>query len=64
MNIDGHLLYNRGVNAFRDYAPVSYKSTDGFYRRFRWGRNLALFCLDERSFLQRHLEISAALTGE
>jgi alkaline phosphatase D len=48
--IDGELLYRRGVHAFRDYAPVSYSKRDGLYRKRRWGRNLELFFLDQRSF--------------
>jgi alkaline phosphatase D len=47
---DGEALYEAGVRAFRDYAPVSYNPRDGLYRRFRWGKNLELFFLDERSF--------------
>jgi alkaline phosphatase D len=48
--IDGEVLYQRGVKAFTDYAPVSYTSRDGIYRTHRWGRNLELFFLDQRSF--------------
>jgi alkaline phosphatase D len=47
---NGSTLYRAGVRAFRDYAPVSYTSRDGLYRSFRWGRNLEVFFLDERSF--------------
>jgi alkaline phosphatase D len=43
-------VYAPGVRAFRDYAPVTYTASDGLYRTFRWGRNLELFFLDERSF--------------
>jgi alkaline phosphatase D len=43
-------LYKAGVKAFTDYAPVKYTSKDGLYRSFRWGRNLEVFFLDERSF--------------
>ena len=39
-----------GVKAFTDYAPVTYTDANGLYRSFRWGRNLELFFLDERSF--------------
>ncbi|TMB24002.1 MAG: hypothetical protein E6J71_02410 [Deltaproteobacteria bacterium] len=46
----GVTLYNDGVKAFTDYAPVSYSATSGFYRHFRWGKNLELFIPDERSF--------------
>jgi phosphodiesterase/alkaline phosphatase D-like protein len=50
VNIAGSTLYRRGAQAFRDYSPVRWTSRDGLYRRFRWGRNLELFFLDERSF--------------
>jgi phosphodiesterase/alkaline phosphatase D-like protein len=50
VNISGGTLYNRGVRAFRDYAPVRWTRRDGLYRSFRWGKNLELFFLDERSF--------------
>jgi alkaline phosphatase D len=49
-NINGRALYRRGVQAFRDYAPVGYSARDGLYRTMRWGRNLELFFLDQRSF--------------
>jgi alkaline phosphatase D len=47
---NGEKLYRAGVRAFRDYAPVTYTEEDGLYRTFRWGKNLELFFLDERSF--------------
>ncbi|WP_093115323.1 alkaline phosphatase D family protein [Thermoleophilum album] len=50
VQIDGRLLYQRGLRAFRDYAPVAYSRRLGIYRSVRWGRNLELFFLDERSF--------------
>jgi alkaline phosphatase D len=50
VNVNGHTLYSRGAKAFRDYAPVSWSSSKGLYRKVRWGRNLELFFLDERSF--------------
>ena len=46
----GSAVYHWGVQAFRDYAPVTYTAGNGLYRSFRWGRNLELFFLDERSF--------------
>jgi alkaline phosphatase D len=48
--IDGEVLYERGVKAFTDYAPVDYSAGRGLYRTVRWGKNLELFFLDERSF--------------
>ena len=47
---NGRPLYNRSVRAFRDYMPVTFSSKRGIYRSFRWGKNLELFFLDERSF--------------
>ncbi len=47
---NGQTIYRDGVRAFRDYAPVSYTSKDGLYRSRRWGRNLEVFFLDQRSF--------------
>jgi alkaline phosphatase D len=49
-DINGRLLYLRGAKAFRDYAPVAYSPRNGLYRTVRWGRNLELFFLDQRSF--------------
>ncbi|HSO02653.1 MAG TPA: alkaline phosphatase D family protein [Gaiellaceae bacterium] len=46
----GAAIYDAGVRAFRDYAPVTYSSRNGLYRTFRWGKHLELFFLDERSF--------------
>jgi alkaline phosphatase D len=45
----GAAVYRAGVRAFRDYAPVRF-GRNGLYRAVRWGRNLELFFLDERSF--------------
>jgi phosphodiesterase/alkaline phosphatase D-like protein len=47
---NGRGLYNNGVRAFRNYMPVTYRGSTGIYRTFRWGRNVELFFLDERSF--------------
>jgi alkaline phosphatase D len=46
----GEALYAAGVEAFTEYAPVSYSAAGGLYRTFRWGKSLELFFLDERSF--------------
>lgn len=48
--LDGQLLYQRGVKAFTDFAPVDFSNHDGLYRTRQWGKNLELFFLDERSF--------------
>jgi phosphodiesterase/alkaline phosphatase D-like protein len=50
LNINGRVLYKRGAKAFRDYSPVSWSKRNGLYRRVRWGRNLEVFFLDQRSF--------------
>jgi alkaline phosphatase D len=47
---DGGRVFRAGMHAFRDYAPVTWSSRNGLYRSFRWGRNLEVFFLDERSF--------------
>lgn len=46
----GKKLYKNGVKAFRDYNPITYSAKNGIYRSFRWGKNLQVFFLDERSF--------------
>jgi phosphodiesterase/alkaline phosphatase D-like protein len=46
----GRKVYHHGVRAFRDYEPVHYSKRTGIYRSVRWGKNLELFFLDERSF--------------
>ena len=46
----GRPFYEVGVKAFLDYVPARYNTTTGLYRRVRWGRNLEIFLLDERSF--------------
>ena len=53
-------VFKVGVQAFREYMPVHYTSTGGLYNTERWGRNLQLFRLDERSF--RSEEASAKHT--
>jgi phosphodiesterase/alkaline phosphatase D-like protein len=50
IKIDPRKLYNRSVRAFRDYEPVTFSQDRGIYRSFRWGQNLQVFFLDERSF--------------
>ena len=50
LNIPGSSVQGNGVKAFRDYMPVTYSSKNGIYRSVRWGKNLELFFLDERSF--------------
>jgi alkaline phosphatase D len=43
-------LFRAGATAFLDYNPARYRRSTGLYRSFRWGRNVELFFLDERSF--------------
>ena len=43
-------IWKAGVKAFREYMPVTYSQQNGTYRTFRWGKNLEIFILDERSF--------------
>jgi phosphodiesterase/alkaline phosphatase D-like protein len=45
----GGAIYAAGRKAFTDYSPVRI-GADGLYRKFRWGKHLELFFLDERSF--------------
>jgi alkaline phosphatase D len=47
---DSAAIYKAGVQAFREYMPVTYTAQNGSYRSFRWGKNLEIFILDERSF--------------
>jgi alkaline phosphatase D len=47
---NGAKLYRDGVRAFTDYSPVTWSKSNGLYRKFRWGKNLEVFFLDERSF--------------
>jgi alkaline phosphatase D len=50
INVPGGPLYAPSVAAFRTYMPVTYSARNGIYRTVRWGKNLELFLLDERSF--------------
>ncbi len=58
----GEAVYAAGVKAFLDYAPASYTPAAGLYRRFRWGKHLELFFLDERSF--RSAKVNSACGGD
>ena len=46
----GEAVYAAGADAFLDYSPARYRQQTGLYRSVRWGRNVELFFLDERSF--------------
>jgi alkaline phosphatase D len=50
VEFNGEQLYKNGVKAFRNYNPITYSAKNGIYRTFRWGKNLQVFFLDERSF--------------
>jgi alkaline phosphatase D len=50
IQVPGSQVYGPGVTAFRTYMPVTYTPRNGIYRSVRWGKNLELFLLDERSF--------------
>ena len=50
VELSGETIYANGVKAFRNYNPITYSQKNGIYRTFRWGKNLQLFLLDERSF--------------
>jgi alkaline phosphatase D len=58
----GGAIYAAGVTAFTDYAPVAKPGKLGLYRSFRWGKNLELFFLDERSF--RSAKATTACSGD
>ena len=58
----GAAIFAAGSAAFTAWAPVGWSPRDGLYRRFRWGRNVELFFLDERSF--RSAKASAACKGD
>jgi phosphodiesterase/alkaline phosphatase D-like protein len=50
VKLDGKVLYQRGKQAFLDYSPAKWTKKLGLYRKVRWGKNLEVFFLDERSF--------------
>jgi alkaline phosphatase D len=60
---NGQAIYDAGVKAFLDYAPVTEGPRGlGLYKTFRWGKNLELFFLDERSF--RSAKAAAICNGD
>jgi alkaline phosphatase D len=56
----GNALYASGKTAFLNYDPVKFSSRYGLYRSFRWGKNLEVFFLDERSFRSLSAEADPA----
>ncbi len=61
VKMSGKVLYARGRDAFLDYSPAAYTKKLGLYRTVRWGKNLQVFFLDERSF--RSAKASSACTN-
>ena len=59
-NINGKKLYKNGVKAFEDYNPTTYSKKTGIYRTERWGKNLEIFFLDERSFRSASADFGGA----
>lgn len=47
---DSKAIQRAGTEAFREYMPVTYSPARGIYRSVRWGKNLEVFFLDERTF--------------
>ena len=64
INIPTKQLYANGVKAFREFMPVPYARKTGIYRHIRYGRNLELFFLDERSFRSASSDEIAACLNE
>jgi len=64
VNIPTKQLYANGVKAFRTYMPASYNKRTGLYRHVRYGKNLELFFLDERSFRSASSDELAACLNE
>jgi alkaline phosphatase D len=56
-------LLAAGRQAFEEYLPIrDHRREVGFYRTFRWGKEVELFILDERSF--RSAEADVACLGD
>jgi phosphodiesterase/alkaline phosphatase D-like protein len=53
-------LYQSGKKAFLDYSPARFSSKYGLYHSYRWGKNLEVFFLDERSFRSKPAEAEPA----
>lgn len=54
--VDPVLLAN-GRRVFKEYMPIGKtREALGFFRTFRWGKNVELFILDERSFRSGSVE--------
>jgi phosphodiesterase/alkaline phosphatase D-like protein len=46
----GDTIYKAGAKAFLNYMPAQFTFKRGLYNHHRWGKNLEMFRLDERSF--------------
>jgi alkaline phosphatase D len=53
-------LFESGKNAFLAYSPATFTKRFGLYRSFRWGKNLEVFFLDERTFRSNSGEFDPA----
>jgi len=60
VEVPGETIYANGVKAFRNYNPITYSKQNGIYRTFRWGKNLQIFFLDERSFRSARADYGGA----
>jgi alkaline phosphatase D len=56
----GDGFFKVGAKAFLDYNPAKYRPATGLYRRFRWGRNVEVFFLDERAFRSAPASVNPA----
>jgi alkaline phosphatase D len=56
----GEGFFKVGAKAFLDYNPAKYRPATGLYRRFRWGRNVEVFFLDERAFRSAPASVNPA----
>jgi alkaline phosphatase D len=59
----GGRFFQVGAKAFLNYNPAKYRPATGLYRRFRWGRNVEVFFLDERAFRSAPASINPACTN-
>lgn len=55
------ILFKLGRRAFQEYMPVqAWDPKLGFYRTFRWGKDVQFFILDERSFRSQEVDLTGA----
>jgi phosphodiesterase/alkaline phosphatase D-like protein len=54
-------LFAAGMRAFEEYMPVpDWDSELGFYRNFKWGKNVEFFVVDGRSFRSQEVDTTGA----